>query len=78
MDKSEALRSIRYDLVEYIQKKVCVGFDHARQAPVCFTFGGTLHVVDDVLVRFRTQSWQPINAYLMQVKNDAAYVASKC
>lgn len=73
MDKSEALRSIRYDLVEYIQKKVCVDFDNARQAPVSFTYGGALYMVDDVLIRFRTQSGQPINAYLMQVKSDGVY-----
>lgn len=73
MDKSEALRSIRYDLVEYIQKKVRVDFDHARQAPISFTFDGTIHMVDDVLFRFRTQSMQPINAYLMQAKSDDVY-----
>ncbi len=73
MDKSEALRSIRYNLVQSIQKKVRVDFDNARQVPVSFTFGGTLHVVDDVLVRFRTQSEQPMNAYLMQVKGDEVY-----
>ena len=73
MDKSEALRSIRYDLVEYIQKKVRVDFDNARQVPLSFIFSGALHVVDDVLVRFRTQSEQPINAYLMQMNNDEVY-----
>lgn len=73
MNKSEALRSIRYDLVEYIQKKVRVDFDNARQMPVSFTFSGTLHVIHDVLVRFRTQSGNPINAYLMQVKSNEVY-----
>lgn len=73
MDKFEALRSIRYDLVEYIQQKIRVDFDNALQMPVSFTFGGTLHMVDDVLVRFRTQSEQPINAYLMHVKSDEVY-----
>jgi len=31
MDRAEALRSIRYDLLEYIQKKVRVDFDHNSQ-----------------------------------------------
>jgi formylmethanofuran dehydrogenase subunit E len=73
MDKSEALRSIRYDLVEHIQQKVRVDFDNVLQMPVSFIFAGALHEVDDVLVRFRTQSEQPINAYLMQMKNDEVY-----
>lgn len=73
MDKSEALRSIRFNLVEYIQKKVRVDFDNARQLPVSFILGGTLHMVNDVLIRFRMQSGQPINAYLMQVNCDDVY-----
>lgn len=40
MDKSEALRSIDYDLVEYIQQKVQVDFDNADQRPISFKFSG--------------------------------------
>ena len=74
MDTSEALRSIRYDLVEYIQKKVYVNFDNAKQMPVSFIFDGTVHVVDQVLVCFRMQAGQPMNAFLMQVNQDEVYL----
>jgi hypothetical protein len=43
MDRAEALRYIQHDLLEYIQKKVKVDFDNARQIPVSFTFGEYLH-----------------------------------
>jgi len=37
MDTAEALRSIRFDLLEYIQEKVIVDFDNDGRLPVEFT-----------------------------------------
>lgn len=73
MDRAEALRSIRYDLVEYIQKRVRVNFDNARQAPVSFAFAGKTHAVGEVLGRFRTQKGHSPNAFLVHVKSDDVY-----
>jgi len=36
MDAAEALRSIRFDLLEYIQEKVIVDFDNDSRLPVEF------------------------------------------
>jgi len=73
MNRSEALRSIRYDLLEYIQKKVRVDFDNMMQIPVCFTFGGKRYVVHEVLGRFRTQAKRHTNAFLINVDGDEVY-----
>lgn len=73
MDKSEALRSIDYDLVEYIQKQVQVDFDNFDQRPVSLRFGGKTYAVGEVLGRFRTQLDYPPNAYLMQVDKNEVY-----
>jgi len=67
------LRSIRYDLLEYIQKKVRVDFDNVMQTPVCFTFGGKKYVVHEVLGRFRTKAKRHVNAFLVNVNNDEVY-----
>lgn len=37
MNTIEAIRSVRYDLLEYIQEKVIVDFDNNRKLPVGFT-----------------------------------------
>jgi hypothetical protein len=55
MEKTEALRSIAYDLVEYIQKPVSVDFDNAKQMPVSFCFEGKTHRVKEVLGRLITE-----------------------
>jgi len=73
MNTAEALRSIRYDLLEYIQKKVKVDFDNVMQMPVCFTFGGKKYIVHEVLGRFRTQAKRHINAFLVNVDSDEVY-----
>ena len=64
MDKSEALRSIRYDLVEYIQQKVRADFDNSGQSPISFRFRGKTHFNGEVSERLRTQLECPLNAYL--------------
>jgi len=73
MKAAEALRSIRYDLMEYIQKKVRVDFDNVLQMPVHFTLGGKKHIVHEILGRFRTQAKDHINAFLVQADNDEVY-----
>ena len=73
MDRAEALRSIRYDLLEYIQKRVSMDFDNMMQTPVCFTFGRKRYVVHEVLGRFRTQAKRHINAFLINVGGDEIY-----
>jgi formylmethanofuran dehydrogenase subunit E len=73
MDRVEALRSIQYGLLEYIQKKVSVDFDNARQRPVSFTFGRNTRVVGEVLGRFRTRKADPVNAFLVCSCEDEAY-----
>lgn len=73
MNRSEALRSIRFDLLEYIQKRVRVDFDNVMQLPVCFIFEGKKYVVHEVLGRFRTQAERHINAFLVNVDSDEVY-----
>jgi len=73
MNAAEALRSIRYDLMEYIQKKVRVDFDNALQMPVHFTLGGKRHIVHETLGRFRTQAKGHINGFLVKADNDEVY-----
>lgn len=73
MDKTEALRSIRYDLLEYIQQRVWVDFDNAMQDPVGFHFNGNKHVVHEVLGRFRTHAKHHINAFLVNANGDEVY-----
>ncbi|RJQ57011.1 MAG: hypothetical protein C4530_13675 [Desulfobacteraceae bacterium] len=73
MDRSEAMRSIREDYIEYIQKRIPVDFDNGMQAPVCFSYEGKKHVVCRVIGRFRTQESQPANAYLVNVEGGEVY-----
>jgi formylmethanofuran dehydrogenase subunit E len=54
MDRAEALRSIRYDLLEYIQKRVSVDFDNVMQMPVCFTFYFSCCKCEQQVLRSRT------------------------
>jgi formylmethanofuran dehydrogenase subunit E len=73
MDKAEALRSIRYDLIEYLQEKVRVEFDNKSQSPISFSLGGTTHTVKEILGRYRTRERDPLNAFLVKVSGGSAY-----
>jgi len=73
MEKAEALRSIAYDLVEYIQRKVKVDFDNVRQMPLSFAFAGKTHRVGEVLGRFKTRETSPANAFLVCSEGDEVY-----
>jgi formylmethanofuran dehydrogenase subunit E len=67
------LRSIRYELFEYIQQKVRVDFDNARQEPVSFTFDGKTYTVGEVLGRFRTRENHPVEAFLVCSNDNEVY-----
>ena len=73
MNRAEALRSIEYDLLEYIQKKVAVDYDNAKQAPVSFCHGGKAHVVAEVLGRFKMKELPPENAFLVCTEEREVY-----
>jgi formylmethanofuran dehydrogenase subunit E len=73
MNGAEALRSIQYDLIEYIQKKVNVDFDNALQMPVHFTYKRKRYAIREILARFRTQSTRHINGYLARADNNEVY-----
>lgn len=73
MDKIEAFRSIRYDLLEHIQQKVWVDFDNTMQYPVGFHFQGKKRLIHEVLGRFRTHMKEHINAFLVNANDDEVY-----
>lgn len=73
MDTIEALRSIRYDLLEYIQEKVVVDYDNILQMPVDFTRRKKRYVIRETLGRFRTQSNRHMNGYLARADDGEIY-----
>jgi len=66
MNRSDALRSIHCDHLEYIQRKVRVDFDNERQEPISFRFDGRNHKINYVIGFFRTIADQPVNGYLVE------------
>lgn len=73
MNTAEALRSIRYDLLEYIQKNVKVDFDNALQIPVHFFHREERHIVYEILGRFRPGANRHINGFLVKADNEEVY-----
>jgi len=73
MERTEALRSIAYDLVEYIQKRVSVDFDNGAQRPISFLFKGNTHNIGEVLGRFRLRETSPSHAFLVCTGRDEVY-----
>ena len=73
MDSVVALRSIRYDLLDYIQKKVPVDFHTALQRPVRFIHERRRYRVTDILGRYRTRADRDINGYLVQTDNGQVF-----
>ncbi len=67
MEKSEALRSIQYDLVEYIQTKVPVDFDNAGQTPLSFIYREKTYVIREVLGKFLKKEGLYSNGFLVNV-----------
>jgi formylmethanofuran dehydrogenase subunit E len=66
MNKTEALRSIHFDQLEYIQRKVWVDFDNERQQSVSFTFAGQTHQVGGIIGRFKMLAEQSPSGYLVE------------
>jgi formylmethanofuran dehydrogenase subunit E len=74
MDKTEALRSIQFDLFEYIQKKIWVDFDNSTQRPESFAFNGKNHVIDEVLCRFNAKTRHSVDSFLVSVTGGDVYL----
>ena len=73
MDAVEALRSIRFDLFEYIQEKVIVDLDNNGGLPVEFTHKRKKHNINKVIGLFKTGSNRPINAFLVETEDEDVY-----
>jgi formylmethanofuran dehydrogenase subunit E len=73
MNRAEALRSIHDDLLEYIQSKVKVEFDNARQRPVSCVHGGETYRIHNVLGRFMVWEGYPINGFLISSTEEEVY-----
>ena len=67
MEKTEVLRSIRYDLVEYIQAKVAVEFDNAEQVPLSFIYKKKTYPIREVIGRFLKKEGFSPNGFLVNV-----------
>ncbi len=75
MDKTEVLRSIKYDLVEYIQAKVSVDFGNAGQIPISFIYNKKTYVIKEVLGRFLKRDVFLSNGFLVTVNDgDVFYI----
>ena len=72
MDRAEALRSIRYDLFEYIQQEVVLELD-SNGLPIGFSHNREKYNITRVLDYFRTQSNWPVNAFLVEADNKEVY-----
>jgi formylmethanofuran dehydrogenase subunit E len=66
MDKTEILRSIHHDQLQYIQRKVRVDFDNSLQEPVSFTWAGRTHLISEVVGQFKMFEDQPPNSFLVE------------
>jgi hypothetical protein len=66
MDKTEILRSIHHDQLEYIQRKVRVDFDNRLQEPISFTLAGQTHLINEIIGQFKMFADQPPNSYLIE------------
>jgi hypothetical protein len=73
MDSVVALRSIRFDLLDYIQKKVAVDFSHGLQRPVRFTRGRRCYHVTETLGCYRTRHDRCPGGYLVQTDNGQVF-----
>jgi len=73
MDAVEALRSIRFDLLEYIQEKVIVDLDNDGRLPVEFTRKRKKYYINRVIGFFKTGSNWPINAFLVETEDEDVY-----
>lgn len=73
MERTEALRSIHFDQLEYIQQKVKVDYDNERQVPVSFNFAGQVYPVCEVFGRFKMATDHQGNGYLVEVVDQSVF-----
>ena len=73
MNAPEALRSIRYDLLSYIQEKVRVDFDNACQIPLHFFYRTQRYTVREVFGHFRVREDGFLNGFLLKANDEEVY-----
>lgn len=73
MNAAEALRSIRFDWVRYIQERVRVDFDNRLQAPVQFLHGEDRRFIRKLLGRFRVREGGFLNGFLVKADDEEVY-----
>ena len=74
MNIAEVLRSIEFDLVEYIQLKVKVDFDNFLQMPISFVFQNKKYIVEKTMGRFKIRRDHPPNGYLVCTEEDIFFL----
>jgi formylmethanofuran dehydrogenase subunit E len=73
MNSAEALRSIRYDWLHYIQATVQAEFDNRLQTPLHFTHKAVHRSVREVLGRFRIRADGLQNGFLVKTDDDEVF-----
>lgn len=73
MNAPEALRSIRHELLSYIQEKVQVDFDNSCQLPLHFLYRTQSYTVREVLGRFRVREDGFANGFLLRANDEEIY-----
>ncbi len=73
MNAPEALRSIRYDLLSYIQERVRVDFDNVSRLPLHFFYRMKWYKVREVLGHFRVREDGFSNGFLLKANDEEVY-----
>ena len=73
MNASEALRSIRYDLLSYIQERVQVDFDNVSKLPLHFFYRTQRYKVREVFGHFRVREDDFSNGFLLRANDEEIY-----
>lgn len=73
MNATEALRSIRYELLSYIQEKVEVDFDNSGQHPLRFSYKTRRYTVREILGRFKVREDGFANGFLLRASDEMEF-----
>ena len=73
MNAPEALRSIRYDLLSYIQERVHVDFDNVSRLPLHFFYRTQRYTVREVFGHFRVREDGFSNGFLLRANDEEIY-----
>ena len=73
MNAPEALRSIRYDFLSYIQQRVQVDFDNVNQLPLQFFYRMQMYKVCEVFGHFRVREDGFSNGFLLRANDEEIY-----